>query len=85
MHPTVTLPKVRLVGLDPSAPAVTAVPDSGIVSVGFDAVEVIVRFPLTGPVEVGANETAKLALWPAVNVTGAVIPLTLNPPPLIPT
>jgi hypothetical protein len=45
----------------------------------------MVTVPLTGPAEVGANETVKLTFWPAVNVTGVAIPLTLNPAPLIPT
>jgi len=82
---TCTLPKLRLVGFDPSVPAVTPVPDNGIVNVGFDAFEVIVTFPLTAPADGGVNETLKVALWPDVSVTGAVIPLTLNPLPLTPT
>jgi len=45
----------------------------------------MVTVPLAGPAEVGANETVKLTFWPAVNVTGVAIPLTLNPAPLIPT
>jgi len=40
--PTVTLPKLRLVGFDPSVPGATPVPDKGIVRVGLDAFEVIV-------------------------------------------
>jgi hypothetical protein len=82
---TCTLPKLRLVGFAPSVPAVTPVPDNGIVRVGFDAFEVIVTFPLTAPAEGGVNDTLKVALCPDVSVTGAVIPLTLNPVPLTPT
>lgn len=85
MLPTVTLPKLRLVGFDPSAPGVTAVPDNGIVRVGFEAVEAMVTLPLTLPADVGVNVTVKVALWPAVNVAGVVIPLRLKPVPLIPT
>jgi hypothetical protein len=80
-----TLPKLRLVGFDPSAPAATPVPDRGIFKVGFDAVEVIATLPLTAPAVVGANDTLKLALWPAVSVKGAVIPLSVYPDPLIAT
>src|SRR5208283_647112 len=83
--PTVTLPKLRLVGFDASAPGVTPVPDNGIVSVGFDALEVMVTLPLAPAAEVGANETLKVVLCPAVRVTGAVMPLRLNPVPLIAT
>jgi hypothetical protein len=83
--PTCTLPKLKLVGFDPSTPAATPVPDSGIVRVGFEPFEVIVMLPLTAPADGGLNETLKLALWPDVSVTGAVIPLRVNPLPLIPT
>jgi hypothetical protein len=85
LFPTVTLPKLRLVGLAPSVPGVTPVPDSGMVSVGFEALDVIVRLPLALPADDGVNETLKVALCPAVSVTGVVIPLKLNPEPLIPT
>ena len=37
---------------------------------------------IAAPADVGANLTLKVALWPAVSVTGAVIPLRLNPVPL---
>ena len=85
MLPTVTLPKPRLVGFEPNAPGATPVPDSGMVTVGLDAFEVIVILPLRPPVDAGVNRTVKVALWPAVSVTGAVIPLRPNPVPLIPT
>jgi hypothetical protein len=83
--PTCTLPKLRLLGLDPSAPAAIPIPDSGTVRVGFEAFEVTVTFPLAAPSDVGLNETLKLALCPAASVTGAVVPLKLKPVPLIPT
>ena len=81
--PTNTDPKLRLVGLDVSAPAATPVPENEIFNVGFDAVEVMVIVPLAAPAVVGANETLKVALWPEVKVTGAVIPVRLNPEPLL--
>lgn len=83
--PTVTLPKPRLVGFDPNAPGATPVPDSGMFSVGLDAFEVIVILPLRLEADAGVSETVKLALCPALSVTGAVIPLKLKPVPLIPT
>ncbi len=83
--PTVTLPKLRLVGLAPSEPGVTPVPDNGMVRVGFDASDEIVTLPLALPADNGANATVKVALCPAVSVTGVVIPLKLNPEPLTET
>lgn len=85
LFPIVTLPKLRLVGLAPSVPGVTPLPDSGMVRVGFEALDVMVRFPLALPADDGANETLKVALCPAVNVTGVVIPVKLNPEPLMAT
>lgn len=83
--PTFTLPKLRLVGLAANAPGVTPVPDTGIVNVGFVAVEVMVRLPLTAPDAVGTNATVKVALCPLLSVNGVAIPLTLKPLPVIPT
>jgi hypothetical protein len=85
LPPTVTLPKLRLVGFDPSAPGVSPVPDKGMVKVGLGAFEVTVTLPLAVAADCGVNVTLKAALWPAVSVTGAVIPLAVNPVPLIPT
>ena len=82
---TCTLPKARLVGFEPSAPAATPVPLKGMFRVGFDAFDVIATFPLTAPADAGLNNTLKLALWPAARVTGELIPLTLNPVPLAAT
>jgi hypothetical protein len=56
-----------------------------MVRVGFDAFEVTVTLPVTLAVDVGAKVTVKVALCPAVSVTGAVIPLRVKPVPLIPT
>ena len=83
--PIVTLPKLRLVGFDPSAPAATPAPDNGTVRVGVGAFEVIVTLPVALAAVCGANVTLKLALCPAASVIGAVIPLNANPVPLIPT
>jgi hypothetical protein len=81
--PTVTVPKAKLDGFAAIAPAVIAFPDNEIVSVGFDALEDMVTLPLADPETVGANFTVKVALCPALNVTGAVMPLSVNPDPLM--
>lgn len=60
-------------------------PDKGIVRVGFDALDVTVRLPLALPADDGANDTLNVVLCPAVSVTGVVIPVKLNPDPLIET
>jgi hypothetical protein len=86
LFPTITLPRAKVVGVTVSCPAAAVpVPDSGIVSVGLDAVEVMVTLPLTLAADCGVNVTVKLALCPAVSVIGAVMPLTPYPAPLIPT
>jgi hypothetical protein len=56
------LPKLRLVGFDVSCPGVTAVPDKPTFRVGLPAFEVIAKFPLTLPLEVGEKITLKLTL-----------------------
>src|SRR5215469_15099265 len=83
--PTVMLPKLRLVGFAPNAPAVTPVAASGIVRVGLEALEVTVTVPVALPAAVGVKVTLKVALWPAVSATGAVMPLMVKPVPLIAT
>ena len=79
-----TVPKLREVGLALNCPAVEVpVPESGMVRVGFDAFDVIVTFPLAAPVVVGANLTVNVVLCPAVSVKEELIPLRVNPVPLI--
>lgn len=85
MLPTVTLPKLRLDGVDPRLPAAAPVPDNGMARVGSEAFEVMVTPPLALPAESGVNVTLKFAVWPAASVSGVVIPLKLNPAPLIAT
>src|SRR5262249_62025594 len=51
--PRVMLPKLRLVGFAPSAPAVTPVPVRGMVRVGLEALEVMVTEPVALPAAVG--------------------------------
>jgi hypothetical protein len=83
--PTVTVPKSRLVGFDPTAPCVTPVPDSGSDSEGFGASEVIVTVPLALPAVRGENVAVNVVLCEAVRASGVVMPLNLNPVPLTET
>jgi hypothetical protein len=73
------------VGVAVNVAGVTAVPLKGIDRLGFDAFEVTVTVPGKEPGDVGANVTVNVALCPAVNVTGGVIPETVNPAPDSPT
>ena len=74
-----------LLGFAPRPPGEVPVPDKGIVRVGLEALDVMLTLPLALPADDGANETLNVALCPAVRVTGVVIPLKLNPEPLIAT
>ena len=81
--PTVTLPKPSVVGFAPSVPCETPVPDSGMFRVGFEAFEVMLILPLAPVAVGGVNVTLKVVLCPAVRINGVVIPLMLNPLPLM--
>lgn len=61
------------------------VPDKGIVNVEFEASEVSVTAPVTLPVEPGANFTVKFVVCPALRVNEGLMPLSVNPVPLIAT
>jgi len=69
------------VGVAVRVAGVTAVPLNGIDKLGFEAFEVTVAVPGNVPTDVGAKVTVKVASCPGVNVTGGVIPETLNPVP----
>jgi hypothetical protein len=79
---TWTLPNARLVGLGPRAPCVTPVPESGMLKLGFEPLEVMLTLPLAAPLAVGEKSTVKDLLWPAVSVNGKDKPLKLNPVPV---
>jgi len=79
--PTGTLPKFTLVGFAESPPRVP-VPLRGIESVASVALLVIEMLPDALPVAVGANCAVKFTFRPAPMVTGAVMPVMLNPVPL---
>ena len=80
--PTWTLPNTRLVGLAPSAPGITPVPESGTLKLGFEPFEVMLTLPLAAPLAVGLKSTVNEVLWPAVSVKGKDRLFRLNPLPL---
>ena len=49
----------------------------------FEAFEMMLILPLAPVAAAGVNVTLKVVLCPAVRVNGVVIPLMLNPPPLM--
>ena len=57
LFPTVTLPKLKLLGLTLSWPGVTPVPLKATETAGFEASEAIESPPLLLPVEVGEKDT----------------------------
>jgi hypothetical protein len=72
------LPKPKLVGLAPSAPGATPVPETAIVKLGLGPSEAMVTVPLAFPPAFGANVTVNVALFDAPSVTGIEIPLIEN-------
>jgi len=60
--PTVTLPKLSVVGFAPSVPCDTPVPESAIFRVGFEALERMLMLPLATEAEAGVNVTVKVVL-----------------------
>jgi len=64
LEPTVTFPKLMLVGLTASWPGVTVLPESGIEIEGLAAFELIESAPFIVPVDddKGANVTLKVKL-----------------------
>ena len=80
--PVCRLPKLRLVGVAPNAPAVGAVPDNPIFRVGLDALLTIARLPVRVPLLCGAQRTLKVVFCPAVRVRGKLSPLMVNADPV---
>ena len=60
--PTVTLPKLALLGFAVKEPAVRPVPESPILSGELGASETIATVPVTAPAAVGAKPTLKVTL-----------------------
>ena len=80
--PMRTLPKLMLEGLAESAPCVP-VPLSAMERFGLVALVEIAIVPETAPAAVGANVAVKLACAPAAIVCPALMPLVLNPAPVV--
>lgn len=83
LFPTCTLLKARVGAFAASAPGVTPVPESGMLKLGSEALEVRLTLPLAAPLAVGEKRTVNDALCPAANVKGKASPLKLNPVPLV--
>lgn len=60
--PLVTLPKVKLDGLEAIVAGVTPVAESAIVVVGVGAFEVIATLPLAAPAALALNPTLNVAV-----------------------
>jgi hypothetical protein len=82
LAPTVTLPKLKLVGETAKVPGAVPVPDNAMLSVEFDAFETTARLPLTAPALVGAKVAVNVTLWFAFRVKGNDNPLTEKPAPV---
>lgn len=77
--PTVTVPKLRVLGEAESEPVAPPVPLS-LIDALF-TLEVTVMLPVTLPVAVGLNWVVNVTLWPPLKVIGKVKPDMLNPVP----
>jgi hypothetical protein len=83
LDPTLTLPKLRLVGETASVPASVPVPDSAMLSGEFDALDTTDKLPLAAPALVGIKVAVNVTLWFAVSVSGKVNPLIEKTAPVI--
>ena len=82
MLPTVTLPKLRLLGVAVSKKVcATPVPESETTAGELVAVLATETLPEALPGVVGAKVAVKLVVWPAVRVRGSESPLMLKPAP----
>jgi hypothetical protein len=82
LEPTVTSPKLRLVGLTVRDGVLPAVPLRLIVGL-LDALLLMFKVPAEEPATVGAYFTARVTVCFGLNVTGNVAPETVKPVPLI--
>jgi hypothetical protein len=78
--PTARLPKLTTLGFALRC-GCAPTPTRSTVSVGFDALLVIVTVPAALPVAVGANFAVNVVVWPAFSVIG-LRPLMLKPVPV---
>ena len=80
--PTVTLPKLTLLGFAMREPGVTPVPESAMLRGEPGASEAMARLPVIMPPAAGANFTVNATDWFGVNVVGSASPLTDRPVPV---
>ena len=83
LAPTVTLPRLALVGETVKVPAAVPVPDKGMDTVGLLALEITVRLPLTAPLTVGVKNTLNVTLAAGASVKGGLIPVRPNAEPVV--
>ena len=76
------MPNPKLLGPGASVPWVMPVPESAIVRLESEPVEVMVIFPLADPLADGEKLAVNEVLCPAFSVKGSDKPLRLNPTPL---
>lgn len=83
LRPTTTLPTLIGFGLTPNmlCVAATADPVSGTLTFGFEPSDVTDTLPPKLPADCGENVTLNDVLCPGINVTGVLMPETLNPVP----
>jgi hypothetical protein len=62
LDPTITFPKLRLVGDTANWPAVVPLPESAILNDEFDPFDTTDRFPLAAPVPVGVKVAVNVTL-----------------------
>jgi len=77
-----TLPNAMLAGFAAKVPAVTPVPESGMLREELDAALVIAMLPVALPATGGAKVVVNEALCPGLRVAGRLRPLMLKPVPL---
>jgi hypothetical protein len=75
LDPSVTLPKLRLLGETAKVPAAVPVPESAMLSGELEAFDTTDKLPPAAPALVGLNVAVKVTLWFAVRVIGKVNPL----------
>src|SRR5580698_3636888 len=75
LDPSVTLPKLRLVGETARVPAAVPVPESAMESGELDAFDTTDKVPVKEPALAGVKVAVKVTLWLAVSVRGRVNPL----------
>ena len=62
LAPTCTFPNARLLGFGERVPGVTPVPESEMLRLGFEPLEVMLTLPVTLPLAVGAKVTVNEVL-----------------------